>query len=97
MGAIGPTGFIFRDFIKYILPTLIAVALFAPLLLDAGDTASLEWLIFAAFILGYIIHAPISELSGRFADRAFPLVSRDYASYREQGDWWSEKWDYDVL
>lgn len=69
MGPIGPTGFIFRDFIKYILPTAIACFLFVPLTVGSVEKSKIELLILISFLMGYVIYNPVARLSGKLHKR----------------------------
>ncbi len=96
MGAIGPTGFIFRDFLKYILPTLIAGALFSPLFIPVGDELNVKFLILACFLLGYIIYSPISIISS-ITHSFLKIKGINIASYEAEKKWCQKNFDYKAL
>jgi len=96
MGAIGPSGFIFRDFIKFILPTAIGASLFAPFLIMKGNTVSFEGLAFIVVLLGYVIYSPIAILSDFFQAK-LPFKNLRLDDARKQNEKLINRWDYDAL
>lgn len=87
MGALSPAGFIFRDAVEYILPTVLLLALFSPYFyqLDALSFVGL------AVVLGYLT----SWFQGKVASiyKKFGSVK----AVKEQHMWHEKNWDYDKL
>ena len=60
------SAFLFRDILRYILPTIIASFLFIPLFVPQGTELSIPAIIVASIALGYVIFALVSWISKRF-------------------------------
>jgi len=99
MGAIGASSFAFRDFLKYILPTVIALCLFVPMFVP-GSQLEVDKLIFVGIVMGYIVYSPISMISN-FIQRK--LIRWEQLSLSKKSsvvmvrEWWSGNWDYNAL
>ena len=96
MGAIGPAGLIFRDFLKYILPTLIAICLYSPLFFPVNTEVKVKLLIFSAFLLGYIIYSPVSMLTS-FAHSILKIKGIDLSQHKLDREWCIKNYNYDAL
>jgi hypothetical protein len=96
MGSITSGTFIFRDFIRYILPTVIAACLFFPLFRGSGSQPSLDVVVFVMVVFGYVLYAPVIFIGELFLCR-FPqdILSRQRS--RKKQEWWAKNWDYDTL
>jgi hypothetical protein len=86
---VGEAAFVFRDVIKYILPTLLALVLFAPL---ATDAVSLDHLLFASILIGYVA----SLLVGNYY-LELPLIRKHKARVDEQIEKNNARWNYTAL
>jgi len=96
MGVISASGLIYRDFLQYILPTIIGLTLFAPLASPPGSAVDIEKLILLAFVLGYIIFSPVANIA-EWVHGWLPLRPRLVRQLRQVRRWWAENWDYDQL
>lgn len=96
MGVIGASGLIYRDFLQYILPTIIGLSLFAPLLTAPGASLDFEKLLLLGFVLGYLIFSPVASLAA-WVQGWLPLRPRLARRLRKERAWWAGNWDYDQL
>jgi hypothetical protein len=84
---IGLGNFIFRDLVKYILPTVIALTLFAPLL---GRQFDLETLVFASILLGYFFSPMAAQIYERM-----PFVKKKFSPIEEGLAVEASRWNLD--
>lgn len=96
MAAPSPSSFIFRDFIQYIFPTLIAACLFVPFSSRLNSVVSFEGLFFGAAILGYIISSPLTKLVN-FSMRYIPIAKGTLREYEKRGEWIANNWNFERL
>lgn len=87
MGAIA---FISRDFIQYILPSIIAIGLFAPLFVENVST---EGVIFSGALLGYLVTSPISSFQRKIL-LVTPHFRQKIKEAWQRHDWWSANYDF---
>ncbi len=85
--------FSFRDFIQFILPTLIGASLFLPYV---SPLPSIETVLVLAALFSYIIATPVSEFA-RLVYRLIPGVRRRVKELADRREWWGCNWDYDRL
>lgn len=83
------SAFVLRDVFKYLLPTLIALALFAPLV---HANVELTNLVFPAIALGYVM----TPVAGRLF-RMVPYQKQERAELKREFDRGCERWDYDAV
>lgn len=96
MDVIGPSGFIFRDFIKFVLPTAIAAGLYAPFFVEGEAKISLTGLVVISVLLGYVIYSPIASLSD-FIHSKIPIKKLRLDDANDQNKVLNSRWDYDFL
>ena len=96
MGVISASGLIYRDFLQYILPTIVGVSLFVPLLTKPGTSLDIENLILLAFVGGYVIFTPIATLAEKVQGWLSPNRAQ-VRKLRQTRIWWAKNWDYDQL
>jgi hypothetical protein len=111
VGAISPSVFLTRDFIEYVLPTLVAVVLFSPLGTRSAGV-SLEIMLSGAIVASYLLSAFAEDVAGTswlrkamatlhqrrrpgWRPKERPEPSLD--EIRRTHRWWCENWDYDRL
>jgi hypothetical protein len=99
MGALGASGFIFRDFIKYILPTLTGACLLLPMFVE-WKLIKIDQIIFLSFLSGYIIY-PLVSLVANFVHDRLPCVGGISLSPKspavEESRWVKSNWDMKAL
>lgn len=96
MNFISPSGFLYKDFIKYILPTAIAATLFVPFFIPHGTTISFDILVFLVVLFGYIIYSPIASLAD-IVQTKLPLSNLRLDDTKKDNEWLRGIWDYDAL
>jgi hypothetical protein len=81
----------FRDVVQYILPTVVALALFLPFF---KADVSIEVLAAAGVLLGYLVSSPVGKLAA-VAD--LPIFMRTKDRYKKERDFWQNNFDYGEL
>lgn len=98
MGGISVSAFVFRDVIRYILPTIIALGLYVPYFVPEGRELSIETLLLFSVVLGYVVYSPISYLASTFQISILKYVPRlSIYQHKKRRMWWTTNWDYDEL
>lgn len=95
MGAVGASAFVFRDFLKYILPTILAACLFVPFVASNNSKISVDLLVFSSAISGYIIYSPVAIISNRV--QSWMPSRLNLKQERQQAEWLRNNWDYNEL
>jgi hypothetical protein len=94
----GLTAFIQRDITEYILPTIIALALFLPIW---SPDSTIEQVVFGGAILGFLIFAPARWIANIVIMRLPTLLHLPFARYLRtaihERRWWQQNFDYGVL
>lgn len=85
-----PSGNVYGDFLKYIFPAVVAVALFVPLF--APSTTAVDGVLIGGVILGYLTADVLSELATYVAKSVWPY-RRTYGVLREERQYLRENWD----
>lgn len=96
MAAISPPPLSLRDFIQHSFPTIVGACLFVPFYGPLNQKVSVESLIVASIILGYLISSPMTQIAS-FVTKRLPILGRKIHKYREEATWYSQNWDYDRL
>jgi hypothetical protein len=94
MGALGASGFIFRDFIKYILPTITGACLLLPVFVP-WRYLKIDQIVFISILVGYIIY-PVASCVANFVHDHLPCreisLSKDSPAVK-QSRWVKKNWD----
>jgi len=93
---LGTSVFLFRDFLEYILPTVIGALLFVPALAPPGEPPAVEIILLASVVLGYVISSPVGGLA-KTLHGWLKKVSPRLAAFYAQDQFASQCWDYDAL
>ena len=93
---LGTSVFLFRDFLEYILPTMIGVLLFVPALAPPGKPLAIEVLLLVSVVLGYVISSPVGGLA-KSVHGWLKRVSPRLAAFYAEDQFASQCWDYDAL
>ena len=88
MAAISTASFVFRDFIRDILPTIIGACLFVPLIRNVSPDA----LVIAGIILGYLISPLIHEVA-YYTYKYLPFIRKKLKEYEYKRKWCAANWD----
>lgn len=91
-----PASFLYRDFIQYILPTIIAFCLFLPFI--GYNSLPLQDSVLFAAILSYVIHPVIGRLNDRvYARFHLPYIAKKIKEIEVQEEWTKNNWDCEEL
>ncbi len=93
---LGTSVFLFRDFLEYILPTIIGALLFVPAFAPPGKSPAIEVILLVSVALGYVISSPVGGLA-KTLHGGMKRVSPRLAAFYAEDQFASQCWDYDAL
>ncbi len=88
-----PSAYLVRDILQRIVPTLVGLTLFAPLV---EDDVSAGFLAVAALAAGYVLGPVVAAVAGPLV-RLVPGIGRVIRRHRQVHAWWSANVDFDRL
>lgn len=95
MGALGASAFIFRDFVKYVLPTITGAFLLLPMFVE-WKYIKIDQILFLSFISGYIIY-PLASQAANYVQDHLPCIGgislSDKSPAVKEGRWVKSNWD----
>ena len=88
-----PSGYLIRDLLQHVVPTLAGLALFVPLV---KETVAVGLLVVAALVLGYLLGPVIGAVAGPVV-RLLPGIGGAVRRHRRAYLWWSANVDFNRL
>ena len=88
-----PSAYLVRDLLQYIVPTLVGLTLFVPLV---EDDIGAGFLVVAALAAGYGLGPVVSAIAGPLV-RLIPGIGRAIRDHQRTHLWWSANVDFDRL
>ena len=96
MAESSPLAFSFRDILRRIFPSVIAICLFAPLFTRFRHLHSIQEIIFAGIVLSYLMSFPVRKGSDLLFDKS-PFWRQRRRKLKTKREWINRNWDYQRL